>query len=465
VLGQSDLSDPHSLRSYNRRLAVALVILTAISPLPLGSNRPIYWTISAIFVSLVGFIYALCVWQSRRPLPYNWFRLRLVGLLFASTCIFLLVQALPLGAIIGMTQFSANIASRTLSLDADATCLMLIRMLGYGFFFFLMLQAAASRTRAQRILEVIFFVVTGYAAYSLLALTQLGDTLLGMQKWAYLGSATGTFVNRNSFATFLAFGLTVGVTLELGILIPVDDDPALHPWSRRGGRSLLVLTGLGFILAALLASQSRMGLFAGLVASVAVTTVAVVRAGSRRSLLTVTLLGTGVLCVATLSLLYGSSVLERLLSLEGSADVRVALYKQVFEMISKRPVLGYGGGSFELAFPLFHHTPVSADLVWDKAHSTYLSLWTELGVIAGSIPILILAALAGRCLRSAWHDPSIRVVSLSSFGVAVVGAVHSTVDFSLEIQANAYCFLAVLALGVATERLRGPSHQSEELRA
>ncbi|WP_281261464.1 hypothetical protein [Devosia naphthalenivorans] len=36
------------------------------------------------------------------------------------------------------------------------------------------------------------------------------------------------------------------------------------------------------------------------------------------------------------------------------------------------------------------------------------------------------------------------------FGVATVAAVHSLVDFSFEIQANAMLFVALLAMGMPT---------------
>ena len=113
-------------------------------------------------------------------------------------------------------------------------------------------------------------------------------------------------------------------------------------------------------------------------------------------------------------------------------------------------LLGYGGGTFEVAYPLFHQLPVSPDLVWDRAHSTYLSLWAEMGVIAGSIPLLLVLWIAMEALRlylsrrsGDWTAPAAAVA------VIVVAALHSTVDFSLEMQANVFLFLAILATGIA----------------
>ena len=129
--------------------------------------------------------------------------------------------------------------------------------------------------------------------------------------------------------------------------------------------------------------------------------------------------------------------------------MRGDLYAQVLGMIAARPWLGYGGGAFEAAYPLVHLPPVSPDLVWDKAHSTYLSLWAELGVIAGSIPMLLVAGIGADALRlylrrrGDWACPAAAVSAI------VVVAIHSVVDFSLEIEANVFLFLAILAVGVA----------------
>src|SRR5690606_20634358 len=145
------------------------------------------------------------------------------------------------------------------------------------------------------------------------------------------------------------------------------------------------------------------------------------------------------------AILFGPGTLDRLGSLENDANVRGDLYAQVLSMIAARPWLGYGGGSFELAYPLFHQWPVSPDRVWDKAHSTYLSLWAELGIIAGSLPLLLLVLFGAAALRlylaraADWAAPAIAVAVLA------VAAIHSLVDFSLEIEATACLSRAILA--------------------
>lgn len=147
--------------------------------------------------------------------------------------------------------------------------------------------------------------------------------------------------------------------------------------------------------------------------------------------------------------LYGQGLVERLGSQAEAADVRLDLYVQVIEMIRARPLLGYGGGAFEQAFQLFHHPPVSPDLVWDRAHNTYLALWAELGLVAGSVPILLVGTAA---IRLAWNSSSAGsdwTGRVAATGVVLVAATHSLADFSLEIQANTILFVILLGIGIS----------------
>jgi O-antigen ligase len=110
---------------------------------------------------------------------------------------------------------------------------------------------------------------------------------------------------------------------------------------------------------------------------------------------------------------------------------------------------GFGGGSFEVVFPSVHQLPVAIDRVWDKAHNTYLTLWVELGLLAGTVMLVLLGLLAWRLLRALRRTPARWLPLSTALGALMVAASHSLVDFSLEIQAVAFWFVALLAIGVA----------------
>ncbi|MCD7058919.1 O-antigen ligase family protein [Pelagibacterium xiamenense] len=434
----------------NTALSAALVVFLFLAPIPLGGNRPFFWAVNAVAVGLAALVYAVAMMRAGETWRISVRQQASIVVLWAASVAFLIVQFLPLGdfwdGLYAITRDGTKIPTLAISVAPGETALMALRMLTYGMFFFLVLQLAANRTRAALVLRAIFIIVCAHAAYGLLAVTQLGDPLLFFEKWAYEGSATGTFVNRNSYATFLAFGLVIGLVSALRALFSGN--------GRRGTNESLVaaalyLTGTVVIAAALVATRSRMGLAAGALGCALCALVVGLKLWSRRK--DAFFLGAGLTLGLTVAafFLFGSGTLERLGSTEQDLDVRVALYTQVIQMIAERPWLGFGGGAFEVAYPLFHALPVSPDRIWDRAHSTYLSRWTEMGVVFGSLPMVILLIIGWQCARFVRRREQDWWLPLVAVGVLAVGAVHSTVDFSLEMQANTFFLLAILALGVS----------------
>ncbi len=442
--------------ALNDLLTWSLIAFLALAPIPLGSHRPFFWALNAVFMGLIGSCYIIAIGRARERFRYSPGRMWPTVTIFLVLVLYLLIQTLPIGQIPidkvligGLLAITAGdgskIVTTSISLSPASTILMLLRWLTFGMLFFLVAQVAIRSERRDLLLNAILAIVTTNALFGLASLLQFGDTLLGMAKWAYQGNATGTFVNRNSFATFLSFGAVIAVALIMGSFVRQDtgEDRARI---RLDPMVLVYLVALAAILATLLATQSRMGAFAGALGSVTVLLLARGRLKWRRRwdlvLIPLTLLiGGGA------AYLYGQGLIERIGSAETSTDVRVDLYAQIVRMIVERPLLGYGGGAFELVFPVYHRLPVSPDLVWDRAHNTYLALWVELGLIAGTLPMLMIVLAAGRLVRGLRRARSDWMSRAAAIGATVVAGVHSLTDFSLEIEANAFVFIVLLALG------------------
>lgn len=427
------------------RLGWVLIAFVIVTPIPLGSARPVAWTLNATVLSLIAFWYFLSAARVNTGL-----RLAPVGVLsavlFGLLCAAMAMQIVPgLGRWAPiLTRSGIDTGNSTLSLDPGLSWLSMLRFVSYATLALLLAQVASRRRRALRLLEVLFWAIVAYAVYGLVALRTLGDTLLFFDKWAYAGMVTGPFVNHNSFATFLAFGLVIGTGLAF-----FSRDGA-QPEGRQSLRRLaLLLLGLLLIGIALVATQSRMGIAVAFTGAFLTAFLSLLRL--RVPLL---LRATALLCVAAaalaLPLVIGTDVAERVLYAEGDLTTRINLYQQVWEMIMHRPLLGYGAGSFESAYGMFQQLPVSPDVAWEKAHNTYLTLWSELGFVAGSIPLLLVCLLIGglivRRRGDLWVLPSV------GLGGAAVAALHSLADFSLEIETNAFFFTTILMLGTAGER-------------
>ena len=373
VLPMGPTSRPRGMRGgtvwrqgpgQGRLLMRTMLVLIGLAPLPLGSNRPFFWGLSALVIGVTLLVWARANQRNRvRPSP-GLAALRLQGWLFGLFVMFLVLQMLPigpwLGGLAGAGLEGMGVVPQTISLAPGNTLLMLLRQLTYAAFFFLMLQVASRDNQRSKSMDVLLAVITGYAVVGLASL-QMGDTILGLQKWAYQGSATGTFVNRNSYATFLAFGAVLAMT-------QLVDRLGLWADREEGGlrqslpEVVLYSSALLLILAAVVSSQSRMGFVVTLCGMLTVVVLAVLR--NRRLLQgALIIVGLGFVVVLCLLLAYGEGLLGRIDVLEKSSSVRLALYGQVLELIALRPWAGFGGGAFELAFPLVHQLPVSGDAV------------------------------------------------------------------------------------------------------
>lgn len=443
-------------KGVNTALFWYLLTILAIAPLPLGSNRPFFWGLWALAIGLGGVVYTLVLGRKREQFRVRLSALGLPVALFAVVCLYLVVQILPIAQFLGLGEITANgvtVEARTISLAPAATILMLIRQLTFGLLFFLVMQISVNDQRRSLLINSLLIVALAYAAYGLYNLTT-GDTILGMPKWGYPNVATGTFVNRNSFATYLGLGAIIALT-QVGRLLVRQAMRHKDDGRIQGNASWIALYAIAFIVlvATLIATESRMGLAATLAGSVVV--VLLTGWGMRQFKAMLYSVPAIVVVLAGGFIVYGGRLVDRLGTVDADTELRGALYAQVVDLIRLRPLAGFGGGAFEQAFPLVHQAPVSFDLIWQKAHSTYLSLWAELGLIVGSLPLLAVALLAWRMLaslragRGSWSSQTI------ALGAITVCGVHSLLDFSLEIEAVAFTFVALLAAGTATARPKG----------
>jgi O-antigen ligase len=435
------------IQRLNMLVAVLVMLLLVLAPIPLGSHRPAFALVWATYVGAVALLYggALLIIGAppRVGLADVWPEL----LLLLALCTGIALQMLPLGVWLPLPvspPFEGLISNpRQLSLDPGSSSLVLTQFISYGLLYFLTAQVAINRRRARWLLYAVFLVVTAFAIYGMVALTQLGDTLLFFEKQTYLGYATGTFVNRNSFATFLAVGLVAGVAASIHVIAERSNITL----ARLIGLLALNLVALGFIVATLLATGSRMGLVS---ASAGIGVLVVLALAAYRGSIRHLGIGAGVLLLVALGglVIFGTPFVERLVMLPGVDESRVEIHSQIWTAIWQQPWIGYGAGSFATVFQTLQQPPLTGIGIWEMTHSTYLALWFEMGLVVGSIPLAFIAIAAARALL-ALRDPSSKAVSLAAIAAVTVFAVHSLLDFSAEIEANAYLFTVLLALGAA----------------
>ncbi len=144
----------------------------------------------------------------------------------------------------------------------------------------------------------------------------------------------------------------------------------------------------------------------------------------------------------------GQETLGRFADAGANLENRIAYYRTTWAAIQDRPLLGTGYATFADAFMAYNH-PGTGTYFLDKAHNTYLQLVMELGWPAALALFLGVGCLVFRCwqgLLGGGRDGAYLATVLACS--ALVG-LHSLVDFSLEMPANAVTFALLLGLGCA----------------
>ena len=431
-----------------------MVIIVAIVPFFLGGNRPLIWIGVTGALSAYAIFYFTAMMVANEQAAGSLRKAWPFAVLFLIFIGYQTVQTLP-GLPVSLTMLPDGLpVTSTISVAPHETIFAIARWISFGLTAYFTFQVASNRHRCEKFMRILFWIALLQAVIGFILFYVLKDTSLVGKKWTYIGSLTGTFINRNTVATFLAAGVVLGMaefvrTKEASRFSKKGD----------GGRSLFTLTlivaGVLLLLLDIASTNSRMGLFVTFAGAITYAILEMM-VGIRRSQTETTATSQGlrlglalIIMVAVLGLLayYGTGTLERLGSAERSYDARASLYAQVWDMIHLRPYTGFGGGAFATAYPLFHQLPVSVDLVWDKAHNTYLGLWSEYGFVFGSIPMLIVAYAFISILFAGGdrRDSS----ALTAVAVIILSAFHALVDFSLEIEGYTLFFIAIVSAGYA----------------
>ncbi|CUH84335.1 O-antigen ligase family protein [Thalassovita mediterranea] len=441
---------PRAVSKLNDAMAVILALFLLVVPVPYGANNSLAWLGAAAVLAMLcaGYYTLILLLDPQRPSKlrdHPWVLgfgvLAIAGTIWQVSG----VQAPALTLPSGQVQLSqATVA-------ASASQLAVIRLISYGVLFVMMLEVCTNQLRIERMLSWIYAGIIVHAVWALVSLGFLGDTLLLGEKTAYLGYATGTFVNRNSFATFLAMGTVIGTArFMMAIYGPRARSPRRRAKSRGLTMEAVVHLGwLAILLAALAATGSRMGAFVGFLGMGSVATVILLKNGT--AIWKILLSGAVLAVLLPVAMLIGgeSGTMERAIFGLAQADARTELFRQTWHMIMQRPFVGYGADSYPLAFELYRTPELSAGLTWQAPHNTYLTLWSDYGLILGSVTMLAVVAALISLLRAIRRRELAYLPAAIAVAVIVLTGAHSLVDFSLEIAANVYVFIALVALGLA----------------
>jgi len=482
----------HRVSEHNRRDRWAfngLLCLVVWLPLPLASNRS--WAIG-ILVAIVALLSATIALTWRRDLPVllatlSPYRLPVALLGAFVACSFLQITPLPPSwvALLSPNSFQVQQAADLgaagapmyLSLEVYQSRIMASLSCAYFFTFVLVLLLVRDTSRLDRLAQVLVWSGLLQAVAGVLLFSVDAHYRLFFYELQH-DNVLGTFVNRNHFAGYMEMTLAVGIGLMLARL--GNSEPSYSGWRHRVVAGMAFLLGpkmrlrimLVIMVIALVLTRSRMGntaFFASMLIVGLVSLPLSWRAAPATIALIVSLVIVDVVLVGTwvgldkvvsrldeTTLSAGGGNVGKVINgkyVEDSVEERLLPARYALHLIADFPVFGTGGGSFYTSFTRYRPPEIAG--YYDHAHNDYAEIASNDGLLAaGLLALLVLSSLVMSVKIMIKRRVSlVRGIAFGAMMSIVALAIHSSVDFNLQIPANALTFVIILALAWVAAKL------------
>jgi O-antigen ligase len=438
-----------------KTLRLLLQALLLLSPLPMGCIGGAWLPVCFLLFSLFSFL-ALLAPSAATAIFYQ----RPLRILAIALFVLLAFQLLPLPLFLlhwlspGVARVLEPVAGalpafHPLSMIPAETALALARFLVYALFFIALMRVDWDK---RDIFAIFATMLASGVAQTIFALLKLGQ---GNKKFYLLfladdhmpGFLRGTIYNPDHFAFYLEllFPLALGLLFaRLHIFDPGQSlkEKILHV---ADDRPLILFFLAPIVLAAgIYLTGCRSGIAVLVLSLLFFTQMSVylrINFSFRKNLRLVFILAT------LLAVFIGlQSTLDKFLVGKYIEGGRVDIWANSLKIFSDFPVFGTGLGTFKYSYFLF-----GREAAWvNHAHNEYIESMADMGLLAFIAFYALLAFLVFSLLRM-WvtrRHPEVKPAVLGVLTAMFAAAFHSFFDFSLRVPANAFLFLALLALGL-----------------
>lgn len=429
----------------------SLLALLVLTPLPYGAVETwsiALWEICVFVVALMWAAHAAI--EGRLKIAANPLALPMIALLIVA-----IVQILPMRFL----PMASGGERQTISYDVYATLQVAIKIFASICFFLLFATFVNDNRRRYLAVNVIIAVCV------MIALIGIGQSF-GKILWQR--GVYGPFVNRNHFAGFLEMGVGLAGGLIVGRVVKQ--------------LTLVIYASCALAMCAGIAlSASRGGMLALAAEVVFLALVAVPnfisshkskdsdRPGRSGVLLrSAAALVVGFAALGGATLLVGSERLVQNISqtqseLEGESPTderfsRRDIWSATTRLIKDHPYVGVGLGAYQFAYTRYDQSSGAQRV--EQSHNDYLQIVADAGLIGGLIALAFVILLFARGFSAAQtRDRERRAVTLGALAGCFAIAVHSFVEFNLQITSNAQLFLALAALATPERKHRDEHHE------
>ncbi|MDD0840859.1 O-antigen ligase family protein [Curvibacter sp. HBC61] len=458
-----------------------LLALLVWAPLPLGSNRTfaigilVFW----VFVLLAG---ALWAWRGQADAAWQRVALFKWPLMMLGAFVLLVwfqTLQLPEAWVKALSpeawRVLDGVAPFRLSLDVFQTRIYAALSTGYFCAFLLVLLTVRDRARLDQL--AMGLVVAGVLQAVLAVMLFSATAHYQIYFFDVLHDRTkGSFGYHNHFAGYMELCLSVGVGLMLARL--GNDHSQGSGWKHVVGRMLQFVLSpkmrlrmlLVVMVIALVLTRSRMGnagFFAALVVVGLIALALTRRSAPAMVTLIISLIVVDVVVVGSWVGLEKvvNRVQETAATIDGggaeeSIEQRQQAAMAALDLVRDFPLFGTGGGSFYGSFMRYRATD---KVYFDHAHNDYVELAADYGLVGlGLLGAFVLVTFYAAARTLAKRRTSLpRGIAFGVMMAIVSIAIHSWVDFNLQLPANVLTLMVILAMGWVAYTLPSGRHTGE----
>ena len=334
------------------------------------------------------------------------------------------------------------------------TISLLLQYIAYAMLCFLACQTLLRSTQARRLAFVFSIYGATLAAFALIQGISSNGKLYWLRQPRNGGWIYGPYVNHNHYAGLMEMLVPIPLVLSLTRL-------ASTKTRNVAAAAAAVMVGTIFI------SGSRGGMLA-IVGELVILSVFLVK--QKRGLRTAIGLGVFLAIVVGLLTWVGGGELSRRIATVGpsrfelSGDIRSYINRDGLRMFLKKPVLGWGLGTFPVIYPQFR--TFYTNFFVNQAHNDYLQLLVEMGLLGFATMVWFVATAYARAIKKIgdWTGDISGAVTLACMLGLTGILIHSAVDFNLQVPANAALFYVMCTIA-ASEPLAQPARKRRVVRS
>lgn len=325
--------------------------------------------------------------------------------------------------------------------------------IAYATLCFLACQTLLRALQARKLAFIFSIYGAAIAAFALIQGISSNGKLYWLRQPRMGGWIYGPYVNHNHYAGLMEMLVPIPLVLSLTRL-------ASTKARNVAAAAAAVMVGTIFI------SGSRGGMLAMVVELVVLSALLVKQKRGMR-----TAIGLGVflaIVVGMLTWLGGGELSRRIATVSPSrselaSDIRSYINRDGIRMFLKKPVVGWGLGTFPVIYPQFRS--FYTNFFINEAHNDYLQLLVEMGLLGFATMVWFVATAYARAIKKIgdWTTDINGAFSLACVLGLTGILIHSAVDFNLQVPANAALFYVMCTMAAA-DPLAQPVRRRRSLR-